>query len=110
MELTGARALVLGATGGFGVEIARSLAARGAVLAVHGRDAARLAAIDGPGVRALLGWPRRLPLEQERARLLREVRGAVRTSCWAAAGARTCLHAAADPLQRAGPPAGGPPP
>lgn len=36
-------------------------------------DAARLASIDGPGVRALLGWPRALPLEAERARLLREV-------------------------------------
>lgn len=47
MELTGARTLVLGATGGFGVEIARSLAARGAVLAVHGRDQARLEAIAG---------------------------------------------------------------
>lgn len=45
MELTGARTLVLGATGGFGAEIARSLAARGAALAVHGRDRDRLAAI-----------------------------------------------------------------
>lgn len=45
MELTGSRTLVIGATGGFGAEIARSLAARGAVLAVHGRDQARLAAI-----------------------------------------------------------------
>lgn len=37
-------------------------------------DAARLAELDGPGVRRLLGWPRPLPLEDERARLLREVR------------------------------------
>ena len=37
-------------------------------------DAARLARIDGPGVRLLLRWPRPLPLEEERARLLREVR------------------------------------
>ena len=40
-------------------------------------DAVRLAAIDGPGVRALVGWPRPLPLEQERARLLREVGAAL---------------------------------
>ena len=39
-------------------------------------DAGRLAAIDGPGVRALLRWPRPLPLE-ERARLLREVGAAL---------------------------------
>lgn len=45
MDINGARALVLGATGGFGAEIARSLAASGAVLAVHGRDTARLQAI-----------------------------------------------------------------
>jgi cyclic-di-GMP-binding biofilm dispersal mediator protein len=43
MEMTGARALVLGATGGFGSQVAHSLADRGAVLAVHGRDAVRLA-------------------------------------------------------------------
>jgi NAD(P)-dependent dehydrogenase (short-subunit alcohol dehydrogenase family) len=43
MEMTGARALVLGATGGFGWQVAHSLADRGAVLAVHGRDAVRLA-------------------------------------------------------------------
>ena len=36
-------------------------------------DPARLEAIDGPGLRALLGWPRTLPLERERARLLREI-------------------------------------
>ncbi len=45
MEMTGARAVVLGATGGFGAEIARSLAASGASLAVHGRDGARLQAL-----------------------------------------------------------------
>lgn len=45
MDVNGARAVVLGATGGFGAEIARSLAAQGAVLAVHGRDTARLQAI-----------------------------------------------------------------
>lgn len=38
-------------------------------------DAERLAAIDGTGVRRLLRWPRALPLEGERARLLREVGG-----------------------------------
>jgi NAD(P)-dependent dehydrogenase (short-subunit alcohol dehydrogenase family) len=45
MEITGARALVVGASGGFGAEIARSLAATGAALAVHGRDQGRLDAI-----------------------------------------------------------------
>ncbi|KAL4425843.1 hypothetical protein ABPG75_009859 [Micractinium tetrahymenae] len=40
-------------------------------------DAARLAAIDGPGVRVLLGWAAPLPLEAERARLLREVGSAL---------------------------------
>ena len=45
MEMDGARALVLGATGGFGAEVARSLAARGARLAVHGRNRARLDAL-----------------------------------------------------------------
>lgn len=45
MELTGSRALVLGATGGFGAEIARSLASHGAAIAVHGRNEERLAAI-----------------------------------------------------------------
>lgn len=45
MDMNGARAVVLGATGGFGAEIARSLAAQDAVLAVHGRDTARLQAI-----------------------------------------------------------------
>lgn len=43
--MTGARAVVLGATGGFGAEIARSLAAAGASLAVHGRDQDRLQAL-----------------------------------------------------------------
>ncbi|MBM3635130.1 MAG: SDR family oxidoreductase [Actinobacteria bacterium] len=43
--MNGARAVVLGATGGFGAEIARSLATAGATLAVHGRDPARLQAI-----------------------------------------------------------------
>lgn len=45
MDMNGARVLVLGATGGFGAEVARSLAARGARLAVHGRDRARLDAL-----------------------------------------------------------------
>ncbi|KAI3435683.1 hypothetical protein D9Q98_001741 [Chlorella vulgaris] len=36
-------------------------------------DASRLAVIDGPMLRSLLRWPRPLPLEEERARLLREV-------------------------------------
>ena len=47
---------------------------RRALLADRGcLDPGRLAEIDGPGLRALLGWPRTLPLEQERARLLREI-------------------------------------
>ncbi|MGA0068749.1 MAG: SDR family NAD(P)-dependent oxidoreductase [Miltoncostaeaceae bacterium] len=45
MDMNGARAVVLGATGGFGAEIARSLVAQGAVLAVHGRNTGRLQAI-----------------------------------------------------------------
>lgn len=45
MEIQGARALVVGASGGFGAEIARSLGAAGATLAVHGRDTGRLEAI-----------------------------------------------------------------
>jgi hypothetical protein len=36
-------------------------------------DAKRLTGIDGPALRKMLGWPRPLPLEDERARLLREV-------------------------------------
>jgi len=45
MEMNGARALVIGATGGFGGQVARSLASRGAAVAVSGRDAERLAQI-----------------------------------------------------------------
>ena len=37
--------------------------------------AERLAQMSGPGVRALLGRTRELPQEEERARLVREVRG-----------------------------------
>lgn len=56
MEITGARTLVIGATGGFGAELARSLAAAGATLAVHGRDAGRLDAIAAEtGATALAG-------------------------------------------------------
>ena len=36
-------------------------------------DPSRLVTLDGPGLRALLRWPRTLPLECERARLLREI-------------------------------------
>ena len=43
--MQGARALVIGATGGFGSQIARSLAARGATVAVHGRDGDHRAAL-----------------------------------------------------------------
>lgn len=39
--------MVIGATGGFGSQIARSLADAGAALAVHGRDPHRLAALAG---------------------------------------------------------------
>lgn len=45
MEITGARVLVAGASGGLGGAIARELATRGARLAVSGRDPGRLAAI-----------------------------------------------------------------
>jgi hypothetical protein len=36
-------------------------------------EAERLAQIDGPSVQRLVRWPRPLPLQEERARLLREV-------------------------------------
>lgn len=36
-------------------------------------SAERLSVIDGAGVQRLLGWPRPVPLQDERARLLREV-------------------------------------
>jgi cyclic-di-GMP-binding biofilm dispersal mediator protein len=42
MDLSGARGLVVGASGGLGAAIAGALAARGAVLAVTGRDQVRL--------------------------------------------------------------------
>ena len=45
VEMNEARTLVFGATGGFGGEVARSLAARGATVAVSGRDPERLAHI-----------------------------------------------------------------
>ena len=45
MDIQRAQALVIGATGGFGSEVARSLAARGARVAVHGRDADRRASL-----------------------------------------------------------------
>ncbi|MFN8122321.1 MAG: SDR family oxidoreductase [Thermoleophilia bacterium] len=45
MEISGARVLVAGASGGLGGAIARELAARGARLAVSGRDPERLAGI-----------------------------------------------------------------
>ena len=35
--------------------------------------AGRLAEMTGPEVQELLGWPRAVPLQEERARLLREV-------------------------------------
>ncbi|KXZ54661.1 hypothetical protein GPECTOR_4g727 [Gonium pectorale] len=40
-------------------------------------DAERLMWISGDEVQALLGWPRKVPLQEERARLLREVGGAL---------------------------------
>ena len=52
VEMNAARALVIGATGGFGGQVARSLADRGAAVAVSGRDAERLekiaAEVNGP--------------------------------------------------------------
>lgn len=53
LQLTGKRALVSGSTRGIGQAVARALAAEGADVVVHGRDAARAAGIaaglDGPG-------------------------------------------------------------
>jgi NAD(P)-dependent dehydrogenase (short-subunit alcohol dehydrogenase family) len=45
MQLTGKRALVTGSSAGIGEAIARALAAEGAVVIVHGRDAARAGAV-----------------------------------------------------------------
>lgn len=45
LGLTGRRALVLGSSTGFGQACAESLAAEGAVVAVHGRDAERVAQV-----------------------------------------------------------------
>jgi cyclic-di-GMP-binding biofilm dispersal mediator protein len=47
MEIQGARALVIGATGELGAAVARELAARGATLALSGRDAEALDALAG---------------------------------------------------------------
>ena len=44
-------------------------------------DPSRLVTLDGPGLRDVLQWPRTLPLENERARLLREI-GAGLTRHW----------------------------
>ena len=44
----------------------------------HALDCSRLVKLDGPGLRALLRWPRPLPLEQERARVLRQTAGGLR--------------------------------
>jgi 3-oxoacyl-[acyl-carrier protein] reductase len=41
LELTGKRALVTGSSAGLGAAIARLLAAEGAAVVVHGRDAGR---------------------------------------------------------------------
>ena len=56
-------------------------------------DPSRLVTLDGPGLRALLRWPRTLPLENERARLLREI-GAGLTRHWNGKVANL-IHAAA---------------
>ena len=46
-DLTGKNALVTGATGGIGGEIARALHARGATVAISGRQAGKLEALAG---------------------------------------------------------------
>ena len=45
LQLTGLRALVTGSSSGIGTGIASVLAREGAVVVVHGRDAARTAAV-----------------------------------------------------------------
>ncbi len=54
LDLEGASALVLGATGGLGSRIAGSLAGRGARLTLVARDSARLDKLDVPGRRLAL--------------------------------------------------------
>ncbi len=49
-SLAGASVVVLGATGGLGAPIARLAAERGAMVALVGRDAGRLAALGLPGL------------------------------------------------------------
>jgi hypothetical protein len=65
-------------------------------------DAQRLATVDGPALRRLLRWPRPLPLEEERARLLREVGARLAGSCLPTAwGGRGCTNAPAYSRPRA---------
>lgn len=73
-KLDGKIALVTGATSGIGLETARLFAAEGATLAVHGRDAQRLAqaaAELGPGTLAVRGS---IELPADREALINAVR------------------------------------
>lgn len=54
-DLQGARVLVVGATGGLGAPISRTLAAAGATVILHGRDQQRLAAVGLPDAATVTG-------------------------------------------------------
>ncbi len=54
-ELNNRRVLVVGASGGLGAPIARALAAAGATVVLHGRDAGRLEAVGLEGATTQLG-------------------------------------------------------
>lgn len=71
MDLSTAKALVTGGSSGIGLETARQLVARGAQVAICGRDAARLRrAADEIGARAVQGDVSR---EEDAARIVAEV-------------------------------------
>ena len=65
----------------------------------HCVDASRLKAMDGPSLRALLRWPRALPCEEERARVLRQCAAILAAQFDGSAAALvTCAHGSASVL------------
>ena len=61
MKLDGKRVLVTGASSGIGLELARVLAARGAILAISSRSADRLEQVSEELASAVPGIPKPLP-------------------------------------------------